>query len=165
VYEREGKLPAYTMSHVICTSALIALIFLMQFSFMSVADNMKTEMIRRELKEISDYVSDSLANLYFLANSTDYSNVTLEKALSLPSDVQDLTYDLSLYYNATTLDALSVNTSITGSLQAKATSWLLPSVKVDPNATKTIASGDKTIVAGCRRAGADSNVYVWIAYK
>ncbi|MFB0501271.1 MAG: hypothetical protein ACETVP_02260, partial [Candidatus Bathyarchaeia archaeon] len=151
-------MPAYTMSHVICTSALIALVFLMQFSFMYVSDNLRTEMIRRELKEISDYVSDSLANLYFLANSTDYSNVTLEKTLSLPSDVQGLTYDLSIYYNATTLDALSVNTSITGSLWAEATSWLLPSVKVDSNATEQVVSGGKTVVAGCRRAGAYSNV-------
>jgi len=156
-------LPAYTMSHVICTSALIALVFVMQFSFMYVADNMKTDMTKRELKEISDYVSDTLANLYFLANSTKYSNVTLEKTLSLPSEVQGLTYELSIYFNATTLEALSVNASVTSSLWAEATSWLLPGLKVDSNATESIVSGLKPVVAGCRR-NVDPNVYVWIAY-
>jgi len=151
------------MSHIICTSALIALVFVMQFSFMYVADNMRTEMSKRELREISDYVSDSLANLYFLANSTDCANVTLEKTLSLPSNVQGFTYSLSIYFNASTFEALSVNASTRGSLWAEATSWLLPGLKVDPNATKTIVSGDKTVVAGCSR-DVDLNIYVWIAY-
>ena len=157
-------MPAYTMSHVICTSALIALVFVMQFSFMQVADNMRTQMIKRELREISDYVSDSLANLYFLANSTDCANVTLEKTLSLPSKVQDLRYSLSIYFNASTFEALSVNASTRGSLWVEATSWLLPGLKVDPNATKTIVSGDKTVVARCSR-NVDFKVYVWIAYN
>ena len=156
-------MPAYTISHVIFTSALIALIFLMQFSFIYVVDNMKTEMIKRELKEITDYVSDTLANLYFLVNSTNYSNVTLEKTLTLPSDVQGATYNLSIHFNATTFEALSVNASITGSLWAEATSWLLPSLKVDSNATKSIVSGGKTVVAGCSRVS--TSVLVWIAYK
>jgi len=151
------------MSHIICTSALIALVFVMQFSFMYVADNMRTEMSKRELREISDHVSDSLANLYFLANSTDCANVTLEKTLSLPSNVQGFTYSLSIYFNASTFEALSVNASTRGSLWAEATSWLLPGLKVDPNATKTIVSGDKTVVAGCSR-DVDLNIYVWIAY-
>ncbi len=151
------------MSHVICTSALIALVFVMQFSFMYVADNMKTDMTRRELKEISDYVSDTLANLYLLANSTEYGDLTLEKTLSIPSDVQGSTYSLSLYYNTSTTEAISVNASTIGSLKSEATSWLPPSLKVNLDATQTIVSDVETVVAGCARA--DSNVTVWIASK
>jgi hypothetical protein len=58
------------MSHLICTSALIVLIFLMPFYYFYIVDNMNTEMATRELKEIADYVSNSFGNLYFLANST-----------------------------------------------------------------------------------------------
>jgi hypothetical protein len=89
--------------------------------------------------------------------------VTLEKTLSLPSEVQGLTYELSIYFNATTLEALSVNASVTSSLWAETTSWLLPGLKVDSNATESIVSGLKPVVAGCRR-NVDPNVYVWIAY-
>jgi len=151
------------MSHIIFTSALIALIFLMQFSFTFVVDNMKTEMIKRELKEITDYVSDTLANLYFLVNSTNYSNVALEKTLILPSDVQGSTYSLLIHFNATTFEALSVNANITGSLGAEATSWLLPSLMVNSTATESIVSSGKTVVARCSRVS--TSVLVWIAYK
>ncbi len=151
------------MSHIILTSALIALIFLMQFSFMYVVDNMRTEITQRELKEIADYVSDSLGNLYLLANSTDCDNVTLKKTLSIPSHIQGLTYNLSLYYDTTTNEAISVNASTTGSLKSEATSWLPPSLKVNLDATQTIVSDVETVVAGCARA--DSYVSVWIASK
>jgi len=152
-------LPAYTVSHVIFTSALIALIFLMQFSFIYVVDNMKMEMIKRELKEITDYVSDTLANLYFLLNSTNYSNVTLEKTLNLPSHVEDSTFVINI-----TLDegsAQSIYAYIKDNSRITASSWILPGLKVE-NQT-LIESGGRTVVAGCR-LGVDLNVYAWIAY-
>jgi hypothetical protein len=152
-------LPAYTISHVIFTSALIALIFVMQFSFIYVVDNMKTEMIKRELKEITDYVSDTLANLYFLVNSTNYSNVALEKTLNLPSHVEDSTFVINI-----TLDegsAQSIYAYIKDNSLIGASSWILPGLKVE-NQT-LIESGGRTVVAGCRR-GVDLNVYAWIAY-
>jgi hypothetical protein len=147
------------MSHVIFASALITLIFLMQFSFLPIVDNMKTEMIKRELKEITDYVSDTLANLYFLVNSTDYSNVMLEKTLNLPSYVENSIFIINI-----TLDegsAQSIYGCIKDNMQIDVSSWILPGLKVE-NQT-AIESGGKTVVAGCRR-GVDLNVYVWLAY-
>ncbi len=147
------------MSHVIFASALITLIFLMQFSFLPIVDNMKTEMIKRELKEITDYVSDTLANLYFLVNSTNYSNVMLEKTLNLPSYVENSIFIINI-----TLDegaAQSIYGCIKDNMQIDVSSWILPGLKVE-NQT-AIESGGKTVVAGCRR-GVDLNVYVWLAY-
>ena len=76
-------MPAQTISHVICTTALVALIFVTQFFYVQVVNNLQAEMTRRELKEIADYVSDTLANLYFLANSTNL-DIELEKSLACP---------------------------------------------------------------------------------
>jgi len=148
------------MSHVICTSALIVLVFLMQFSFMYVVDNMRTEMTKRELKEITDYVSDTLANLYFLVNFTDSSNVTLQKILSLPSDVRGLTFMIRITSKEDFVQ--SVYAYIKGDSRISTSSWIPPSLKVD-NQSQTIESGGETVVAGCRR-DVDSNVYAWIAY-
>jgi len=148
------------MSHLICTSALIALILLMQFSFTYVVDNMRTEMIRRELKEITDYVSDTLANLYFLANSTDSSSITLQKILSLPSDVEGSTFIINITSNEDF--AQSIYAWIKGNSRIDVSSWVSPSLRVG-NQSQTIESGGKTVVAGCRR-GVDLDVYVWIAY-
>ena len=152
-------MPAYTMSHIIFTSALIALIFLMQFSFTFVVDNMKTEMIKRELKEITDYVSDTLANLYFLVNSTNYGDVTLEKTLNLPSYVEHSVFVINI-----TLDegsAQSIYACIRDNSQIDVSSWIIPGLKVE-NPT-SIESGRGTVVAGCRR-GVDLDVYAWLAY-
>lgn len=147
------------MSHLIFTSALIALIFLMQFSFTAVVDNMKTEMIKRELKEITDYVSDTLANLYFLVNSTNYSNVTLEKTLNLPSYVEGSIFVINITLNDGS--AQSVYAYLKDNIQIDVSSWILPGLKVE-NQT-SIESGGGTVVAGCRR-GVDLNFYAWIAY-
>jgi hypothetical protein len=131
----------------------------MQFSFIYVVDNMKMEMIKRELKEITDYVSDTLANLYFLLNSTNYSNMTLEKTLNLPSYVEDSTFIINI-----TLDegsAQSIYAYVKDNSRITASSWILPGLKVE-NQT-LIESGGRTVVAGCR-LGVDLNVYAWIAY-
>jgi len=136
------------------------MVFLMQFSFMYVVDNMRTEMTKRELKEITDYVSDTLANLYFLANSTNSSNVTLQKTLSLPSDVGGSTFIINITSNENF--AQSTYAWIKGNSQINTSSWISPSLKIG-NQSQTIESGGKTVVAGCRRY-ADLNVYVWIAY-
>lgn len=148
------------MSHVICTTALITLIFLMQFSYFYVVDNISAEMARRELKEIADYVSDTLANLYFLANSTN-RDVELQKTLSLPSAVRGSTYLMEIVFNETLL-AQRVHAYIKGKSWIDATSWLLPGLRVDGQ-YETVESGGKTVIAGCRRDSA--SVYVWIAYE
>lgn len=158
--EREGELPSYTMSHVICTSALIGLVFVMQVSFMQVADNMRTEMFKRELKEIADYVSDTLANLYFLADSTDSSNVTLQKTLSLPSDVGGSIFVVNI--TSSEDFAQATYACIKGNPRINTLSWISPSLKIG-NQSQAVESGGKTVVAGCRQ-DVDLNVYVWITY-
>lgn len=152
-------MPAYTISHVIFTSALITLIFLMQFSFIYVVDNMKTEMIKRELKEITDYVSDTLANLYLLVNSTNYGNVTLEKALNLPSYVENSIFVINITLAEDS--AQSICAYVKDDSRIDVSSWIIPGLKVE-NQT-AIESGRGVVVAGCRR-GVDLNVYVWLAY-
>jgi len=153
-------LPAPTMSHLICTGALIVLIFAIQFSYVYVVDNLWAEMVERQLKEIADYVSDTLANLYFLANSTS-SDITLEKVLSLPSDVRGSTYWVEIEKNATTGFANKIYIYLARRSRIDAASWLLPGLMRDENAY-AIESGGKSVVAGCSRV--TGNVYVRIVY-
>ena len=154
-------MPAPTMSHVICTTALIALIFVMQFSYFYVVDNISAEMTRRELKEIADYVSDTLANLYFLANSTN-RDVVLQKALNLPSAIRGSTYLMQIEFNETTSVAQHVHGYIKGKSWIDATSWILPGLTLDGQYEK-VESGGKPVIAGCKRDS--TSVYVWIAYE
>lgn len=154
-------MPSPTISHLICTTALIFLIFAVQVYYFHIVNSVWTEMSVRELKEITDYVADSLANLYFLANSTR-SVVTLEKTLSLPSEIAGSSYTIEILY-----DGSKVAQSIKGHFNTKTwlntASWLPPGLKVHSTFYKPIVSSDKTVVAGCSRESA--NVYVWIAYK
>lgn len=153
------KLPTSPISHVICSVALIALIFTMQFYYTYVVDNLWEEMVQRELKEIADYVSDTLANLYFLANSTNY-DVILEKDLNLPPDVRDSTYVVEIVNQSNS--AQNIYARLEDKSWIDATSWLLPGLKVD-NRNQVIASGRKAVVAGCLRNS--TGVYVWMKFK
>ena len=151
-------MPAQTISHVICTTALVALIFVSQFFYVQVVNNLQAEMTRRELKEIADYVSDTLANLYFLVNSTD-CDIELEKSLNLPSEIRDSTYIIQIVAD-TSGSAQNVTTYLKGQSSIYATSWLLPGLKVNQIECETVESGEKTVVARCCRI--DTDVYVWI---
>ena len=57
-------MPAPTINHLICTAALIVLIIVMQFFYMQIVSNVRAEVIRRELKDIADHVSNTFSNLY-----------------------------------------------------------------------------------------------------
>ena len=146
------------MSHVICSAALIALIFVSQFFYVQVINNLEAEMTRRELKEVADYVSDTLANLYFLVNSTQ-SDVQMKKSLSLPSEIRDSIYTLEIAFNASG-HARNVTAHLKGQPWVSADSWLLPGLKGDQLESEVIESGEKTVIAGCYRESTD--VYVWI---
>lgn len=150
-------MPTSPISHVICSSALIILIFTVQVYYSYVVDNIWAEMARRELKEITDYVSDTLANLYFLANSTN-CDVTIEKNLNLPSDIRDSTYIVQIVFNETR-SAQNIDAYLEGKSWISSNSWLLPGLRVD-NQNQVIKSGDKAVVAGCIRNG--TGVHVWI---
>lgn len=118
------------MSHLICTSALIALIVLMPFYYFYIVDNMNTEMATRELKEIADYVSNSFGNLHFLANST-FSDVELHKDLSLPSNVQGVAFIVELVYDNLNYSGQSVKAHLRDKTAIYAVSWLPPGLNVD----------------------------------
>jgi len=151
-------LPSPTMSHIICTGALIMLIFLMPLFYFYVIDNINVEMMERELKEVADYVSHSLGNLYLLANSTN-CDVLLEKKLDLPSSIRDSTYYVEIVYDQNG-SAQYVKAYSKDSSGIYADSWILPGPKADNETGSVIESGEKTVVAGCGRNG--TGVYVWI---
>lgn len=146
------------MTHVICIGALIVLIFAMQVSYSYVVDNIQAEIARRELKEIADSISDTLANLYFLTNST-VEDVTLEKNLNLPSDVKGLNYVIEIVFDANKF-AQQVYTYIKSKSGISAVSWLLPGLKVDESKYQRIERGEESIVVGCSRVS--MSIYVWI---
>lgn len=151
---------APTLSHIILTGALIAVIFAVQVFYFYVVDNISSEMLRRELKELTDYVADTIANLYLLLNSTN-TNPPLEKSLRLPVDISGSFYTLEITSNAG--NAENVKGVIQGKSWLNVTSWLPRGLKVDLSKTQIIGYSVKTAVAGCLRVA--SNVYVWIAYK
>jgi len=154
-------MPAPTISYMICTGALIVLIFTVQLFYLHVVDNIWADMAKRELKEITDYVSDTIANLYFLANSTN-ADVSLEKTLNLPKDVSGSGYNMSILRDSGNF-AQRVQAAFKGKAWLKATSWLPPGLKVNLQKDQTIEGGGRHAVAGCSRVS--SNTYVWIGYK
>jgi hypothetical protein len=148
------------LSHLIATTALIILIFTVQVFYLYVVDNIWAEMSKRELKEVTDYVADTLANLYFLVNSTNI-DIALNKTLNLPSEVGGLSYSLEIDYQNQTANG------ITGAFLSKpwlnVTSWLPPGLQVDVGKTRVEPSGGKIVVTGCQRVS--SVVEVWITYQ
>ena len=152
-------MPAPTMSHLIATSALIILIFTIQVFYFYVVDNIGEEMTRRELKEIADYVSDTITNLYFLVNSTNHPNVTLQKTLNLPTEIADSSYRIQIL-NDTDGFAKSVLAFLENKSWLNANSWLPPGLKVEESVPILI---NGTVLAGCRWSS--GNTYVWLVYE
>ena len=154
-------MPAPAISQAILTGALIVVIFTVQVFYFYVVDNVWGEMVRRELKEITDYVADTIANLYFLANSTS-TNPALEKTLRLPLDVGGSGINLEI-----TKDQNNYAQTVKGALQGKSwlnvTSWLPRGLLLDTGKPAIIQSSGRTVIAGCQRVS--SRIYVWIAYK
>ena len=135
------------------------LIFVMPFFYAIVVDNIRVDMMRMELKEITDYVSNTLANLYFLVNSTDSLDVSLEKELIyLPSTVENSVYIVNIDGSNGTASKITAYLKDRTSVEVDA--WLVPGLKVGED--YSIESGGRTVVAGCSRNG--MGVYVWIRY-
>lgn len=153
-------MPAPTISHVILTGALIILVFTVQLFYFYVVDNIWAEMVRRELRELTDYISDTLANLYFLVNSTSL-DATLKKTLNLPSRVSGSSFRVEIV-NSTQGVAQSVRAYVEVKTWINATSWLPPGLKV-AQGNQVIQSIGRTALAGCTRVS--KNVYVWLAYE
>jgi len=152
-------MPSPTISHIICTTALVSLIFIMPFYYGIVLDNISMDVARRELKEIADYVSNTFSNLYFLVNSTQYLNVNLTKELTyLPLTVEDAIYVVKITGsggNATKIIAyLRERSSIISE------TWLSPGMKIGSN--DSVESWRGSIVAGCNRN--NTGIYIWFSY-
>jgi hypothetical protein len=152
-------LAAPTISHVICSMGLIFLIFAMPFFFAMEKNGFSEEMAKRELTEISDYTSNTVANLYFLANSTNSVELELTKTLLyLPQTVQDSTYMLGI----TSVDGLNAS-KVTAFLSDKSwivgDSWLIPGLKVMNESLLEI--GGKSVLSGCYRNS--TGYYVWLS--
>jgi len=107
------------------------LIFVMPIFYSTVSNNISLDMARRELKEIADYASNTLSNLYFLVNSTDCLNVSLTKELMyLPSSVENSVYALEIEEDA-----------------SKVKQWLLVAVEMEQVSTcgSNIRMGDTLV--------------------
>ena len=154
-------MPAPALSHVILTGALIGVIFMVQVFYFYVVDNVWVEMTQKELQELTDYVADTIANLYFLVNATN-TNPMLTKTLRLPLDVGGSSYTLEVTYDQSN-NAQSVKSALEVKSWVNAASWLPRGLKVDTAKTQTIEGSAKTVVAGCQRVA--SNTRVWIAYE
>src|SRR5512136_918314 len=135
---------APTISHLILTSALIGVIFAVQVFYFYVVDDISSQMLRRELKELTDYVADTVANLYLLLNATN-TNPPLEKSLKLPVDIGGSFYTLRIL-NGTHGDAQSVQGAIQNKPGLNVTSWLPRGLKVDAK-SEPIGYSVKTAVA------------------
>ncbi len=149
---------APAMSHLICSMALVVLILVLPSFFIMERDNVAEEMATRELKEISDYTSNTLENLFLLANSTDSENLKITKELIyLPQKVEESTYML----NISSVDGVTgsqVIASLTDRSGVVGTSWLVPGLKIVPNNSLTI--GDFILEAACERN--QTGFYIWI---
>ncbi len=149
---------APTTGYLICSIGLIALILVMPFFFSMERDSIAEQMAIRELTEISDYTSNTLANLYFLANSTNSIDLTLTKdLLYLPLTVQDSFYTLKIV-SEDGVSATKVLAVQKGKSWVVGESWLVPGLKL-LNASLIEVNG-QTVTVGCRRDS--TGFYVWL---
>ncbi|MEJ2271504.1 MAG: hypothetical protein P8X91_03255 [Candidatus Bathyarchaeota archaeon] len=151
---------APAISHLIGTTALITLIFLLPLFYTNVVDNIETDVIERELQEIADYTSNTIENLYFLVNSSKSLHVTsLEKELVyLPSEVENSIYILEIV-PGTNVSLPYVHAELKNDNSVAVNSWLIPGLTV-VSTNNIIESDQKNVVVGCSRD--DNGVNVWI---
>ncbi len=151
-------MPAPTMSHIIGIGALVTLIFVMPLFYFSIVNTLEVEMMERELKEVADYVSNSLWNLYLLANSTNF-DVLVTKELDLPLNIRDSPYYIEIVCDQDD-SAQYVKAYPKGNSRIHADSLILPGLTASSESDRVIESGDKLLIAGCSKDSA--GIYVWV---
>ena len=152
-----------TMSYLICSMALVALILILPSFFMIQRDSIATEMTRRELTEIADYTANTLSNLLFLAETAHTSDISLAKELLyLPLMVGDSFYVLSI---ADAGNSSKVIAYIKDQQWVSGQSWIAPGLNVDPEISLEINSHEfnsKIAIAYCY--GVSGSYYVSLEY-
>lgn len=145
------------MSYLICSVALVVLIVIMPQFYTITATNIKTMGTKSELQEIADYTSNTIANLYFLTNSTNDVNAQVTKELIyLPLVIQDSFYTLSIV--SVDGEASKITAALSDNPSISADSWLVPGLKVGYPYSVEVSS--KSTVAGCYRNGT-----VWLGVE
>ncbi len=148
------------ISQLICTTALIVLIIILPVYYSNVQDNIRVNVIKIELKEIADYVSSTLANTYFLVNSTDSTPLNLTKTLMyLPDTVESSFFVVRIDSVGTT--ATSVTAYVKDQPSIQSTAWLSTGLKCQN--LEPVESGKGTVAAGCYRD--QTGVYVQLGYE
>ncbi len=149
---------APAMSHLICSIALVVLIVVLPSFFMMERENVAIEMARRELTEISDYTSNTLANLFILANSTNSEKLMITKEMIyLPQKVEGSPYVLRIS-SVDDVTSSQVTASLVDRPWVVGASWLVPGLKVAPDNSLTV--DDYIVEAVCERNA--TGFYVWI---
>jgi hypothetical protein len=153
-------LAAPAIGHLIGTTGLIVLIFVLPLFYTTIVDNIEVDVMKRELQEIADYTSNTIENLYFLVNSSNSLSVSsLEKELVyLPSTVEDSVYRLEIVPSINGSSPY-VHAQLITDASVAVNSWLLPGLDVVEE-NSSIESSEKIVVVGCSRD--DEGVNVWI---
>ncbi len=151
---------APTISHLICSGALIILIVVMPLFYVNVVNNVNVEMRQRELKEVADYVSNTIGNLYVLVNSTNTPNVSLEKDMMyLPYTVEDSIFIVKI--DSTGGNVTRILTYLKENPSVSADSWIGPGLSTGTQTS--VESNAGRIIAGCGRNA--TAVSVWIRHQ
>lgn len=147
---------APVISHLICSIALIALILVLPAFFAIERDSISEELTVRELTEISDYTSNTLENLFLLANSTNAKELNITKELIyLPLTVEGSPYLLKI--SSVNSSASQVTAYLEGKSQVAGSSWLVPGLKASES---SLLIRNYTVLAGCTRNS--TGFYAWI---
>jgi hypothetical protein len=151
---------APAISHLIGTIGFIVLIFVLPLFYANIVENVEADVISRELQEIADYTSNTIENLFFLVNSTNSQDLTMEKQLvQLPAYVEDSVYILKLVRNETTGGGLYVQAILKNDNSIGATSWLIPGLTVFADKS-VVESTAQNVFVCCSRN--ETGVYIWI---
>ena len=149
---------APAMSHIICSIGLIMLTLLMPIFFAMEQNSIAQDMAIRELTEITDYTSNTLQNLFLLANSTNSEELTLTKEMIyLPLTVEGSFYTLSIQ-SIDGVNASRVTAFLNDEPKVEGSSWLVSGLKI--TSEQSVEVSNNLIVAGCERSA--SGFYVWI---
>jgi len=148
------------VSHLICTMALVTLIIILPVYYTGIQDNIRVDVVKMELKEVTNYISNTFGNTYVLVNSTNTPNANITKRLVyLPSTVEGYLFEIRIEQEST--KAIGVTAYLKDRPNVEVTAWLSPGMKVDN--VSPLESGKGMVVAGCYRQGQD--IFVTLNYE